>query len=58
MLFTLFQFMTQHIDLSWSRIEPSLTLIYEKLADLGWVCHNGEIHIIEPETEESYYHEN
>jgi hypothetical protein len=30
--------------------------MYEKLTDLGWVYYNGEIHIIDPDTEESQYH--
>jgi hypothetical protein len=45
--------MVHHIDLSWNTIEPSLVLMYEKLIDLGWVYYNGEIRIVEPETEES-----
>lgn len=48
--------MVHHIDLSWNTIEPSLVLMYEKLIDLGWVYYNGEIHIVEPETEESQHH--
>lgn len=42
----------------WNTLEPSLVLMYEKLVDLGWVCYNGEIHVIEPETSQSEYHEN
>jgi len=45
-----------HINLSWNTIEPSLVLMYEKLIDLDWVYYNGEIHIVEPETEESQHH--
>lgn len=45
-----------HIDLSWNTIEPSLILMHEKLTDLDWVCYNGEIHIDEPEREESRQH--
>lgn len=48
--------MVHHIDLSWNTIESSLTLMYQKLVDLGFVYYNGEIHIVEPETEESEYH--
>lgn len=46
----------QHVDPSWNALEPSLVLIYERLTDLGWVHYNGEIHIVEPETEESCHH--
>jgi len=49
-------FLVRHIDLSWNTLEPSLILMYEKLANLGWAYYNGEIHIAEPKTEESYYH--
>lgn len=48
--------MVQHIDLSWNHIEPSLTLMYQKLVDLGFTYYNGEIQIVEPETEGSDYH--
>lgn len=51
-LFTL----VQHIDLSWNHIEPSLTLMYQKLVDLGFTYYNGEIRIVEHETEGSDYH--
>lgn len=30
--------------------------MHEKLNDLGWVYYSGEIHIIEPETEEAQRH--
>lgn len=30
--------------------------MYEKLESLGWVYYNGEIHVIELETEESEHH--
>ncbi len=43
--------MVQLIDLSWNHIEPSLTLMYRKLVDLGFVYYNGGIQIVEPETE-------
>ncbi len=43
-------------DLSWNTLEQSIVTMYEKLADLGWVIYNGEVHIIEPETEKSKYH--
>ena len=46
----------RHIDLSWNTLEPSLVLMHQKLTDLGWVFYNGEIHIVEPETEESKHH--
>ena len=48
--------MVQLIDLSWNTVEPSLVLMYQKLADLGFVYYSGEIQIIEPETEGSDYH--
>gem|GEM_PF-2396547 len=48
--------LVRHIDLSWNTLESSLILMYEKLADLGWVCYNGEIHIVEPATDRSCYH--
>lgn len=48
--------MVRHIDLSWNALEPSLVLMHEKLSDLGWVYYNGEIHIVDPETEESLRH--
>lgn len=46
----------QHIDLSWNTIEPSLVLMYQKLVGLGFVHYDGEIRIVEPETEGSNYH--
>jgi hypothetical protein len=49
--------LVRHIDLSWNTLGPSLLLMYRKLSDLGWVYYNGEIHITEPETEKSYFHE-
>ena len=48
--------LVHHIDLSWNTLEPSLVLMHQKLTDLGWVYYNGEIHIVEPETEESQHH--
>lgn len=48
--------MVQHTDLSWNTVEPSLVLMYRKLIDLGFVYYNGEIQIVEFETEESQYH--
>ena len=42
--------------LSWNTLEQSIVTMYEKLADLGWVIYNGEVHIVEPETEKSKYH--
>lgn len=50
------QIMVRHIDLSWNTLEPSLVLMHEKLIDLGWVYYNGEIHVVDPETEESLHH--
>lgn len=50
--------MVQHIDLSWNTLEPSLVLMCQKISDLGWAYYNGEIHIAEPETEESHHHAN
>jgi hypothetical protein len=55
---TCYKFMVHHIDLSWNTLGPSLILIHEKLADLGWAYYNGEIHITEPEAEESRHHAN
>lgn len=48
--------MVRHIDLSWDTLEPSLVLMHEKLADLGWAYCNGEMHIVEPKTEECQHH--
>jgi hypothetical protein len=48
----------RHIDLSWNTLEPSLVLMYQKLVDLDWTHYNGEVYIIEPETEESRRHAN
>jgi hypothetical protein len=48
--------MVRHINLSWNTLEPSLILIHEKLTDLGWAYYNGQIHIVEPKTEESQHH--
>lgn len=48
--------LVEHIDLSWNHIEPSLTLMYQKLVGLGFVYYNGEIQIVELETEGSGYH--
>jgi hypothetical protein len=45
------------MDLSWNTLEPSLVLMYQKLVDLGWVYYNEEVHVIEPETERSDFHE-
>ena len=50
--------MVQHIDLSWNTIELSLVLMYEKLIELGFVYIDGEIQVIDPETEGSLYHDN
>jgi len=44
------------IDLSWNTIEPSLILMYEKLVRLGFVYVNGEVFVIDLETEQSEYH--
>lgn len=49
--------MVQLIDLSWNTIEPSLVLMYERLVELGFVYYNREVHIVEPETERSEYHD-
>lgn len=49
-------YMVRQTDLSWNTLEQSIVTMYEKLADLGWVIYNGEVHIIEPETEKSKYH--
>lgn len=49
--------MVHHIHLSWNALEPSLVLMHEKLSDLGWVYYSGEVHIIEPRTERSDFHE-
>jgi len=53
-----FQFncMVHHVDSSWNQIESSLTLMYEKLVQIGFVYYNGEIQIGEQENEESQYH--
>lgn len=48
--------MVQYTDLSWNTIEPSLVLMYQKLVDLGFVYYNGEIRVVEQETEGSDYH--
>jgi hypothetical protein len=48
--------MVQHIDPSWNHIKPSLTLMYQKLVDLGFVYYGGKVQIIEPETKKSEYH--
>jgi len=44
------------IDVPWNTIEPSLVLMYRKLADLDWVYFDRKIHILEPETEKTYFH--
>lgn len=49
--------MVRHIDLSWNTLEPSLVLMHKKLIDIGWVYYNGEMHVIEPQAEESGFHE-
>jgi len=49
--------LVQYTHLSWNTIEPSLVLMYEKLVALGFVYYNGEIHVVEPETEGSEYHD-
>ena len=49
-------YVVHHVDSSWNHIESSLTLLYEKLVQLGFVYYNGEIQIIEPEIEEGQYH--
>lgn len=48
--------LVQHIDLSWNHIEPSLVLMYQKLIELGFVYYNGEVQVLESETEGSDYH--
>ena len=48
--------LVHHIDLSWNEIENSLCLMYEKLIQLGFVNNDGQIEIIEPETEKSLRH--
>jgi len=48
--------LARQIDLSWNTLEPSLILVYEKLTDLDWVYHSGEVHIVKPAPEESYRH--
>jgi len=48
--------LVHHIDLSWNTIEPSLMQMYEKLIQLGFVYYNGEIRVVEPETEEGQRH--
>ena len=48
--------MVHLIDLSWHQIEPSLYLMYEKLVALGFVYYDGEVRIVEPETERSERH--
>ena len=48
--------LVQLIDLSWNIIEPSLVLMYRKLIALGFAYYNGDIQIVEPETEETHYH--
>jgi hypothetical protein len=30
--------------------------MYVKLVELGFVYYNGDIHIVEPATEKSYFH--
>ena len=50
------QIMVHHIDLSWNTLEPSLVLMHEKLSGLGWTYYNGEIHIVDSETEGSLHH--
>ena len=48
--------LVQEIDTSWNQIEYSLNLMYEKLVQLGFVYIDGQIEIIDPETEESLCH--
>lgn len=48
--------MVQEIHSSWNQIEYSLNLMYEKLLELGFVCIDGQIEIIDTETEESMRH--
>ena len=48
--------MVQEIHSSWNQIEYSLNLMYEKLVELGFVYIDGQIEIVDPETEESLYH--
>ena len=48
--------LVHQIDLSWNQIENSLLLAYDKLVQLGFVYYNGEIGIVEVETERSKYH--
>ena len=49
-------YLVHHIDLSWNQIEDSLNLMYEKLIKLGFVYYDGQIEVIEPETEKSLRH--
>lgn len=41
------------IDSSWSQIELSLILAYEKLVEFGFIEQDGQTVIIDPETERS-----
>lgn len=49
-------FLVRLCVLRWNSLEPSIILLYEKLIELGFVYYNGEIQIVEPETEASEYH--
>lgn len=48
--------LVHHIDLSWNQIGPSLIIMYEKLVDLGFVYVDGEIQVVDLETEELISH--
>lgn len=47
----LIQLLVRHIDLSWNAVEPSLMLMYEKLAELGFVYCDGNLHILDIDME-------
>ncbi len=45
--------MVHLIDSRWNTLLPSISKMYGKLVDLGFVYYNGEIHIVEPEQEDN-----
>lgn len=48
--------LVHHTHLSWNRIEISLMVMCEKLIDLGFTINDGEVVVIDPQTEWSDRH--
>ena len=45
--------MVHYIDLSWNTLGSSLILMHKKLNELDWNYYNGDVHVVELETQTS-----